>query len=87
MKTSLKIRLRILFKDMVINFLRCQPAVIKPIQLNSIVIDRVSSYKLLGVIISNVLSWNENYDSIHKKATKRLFVLRTFKRVGLASSG
>ena len=65
-------------KDMVINFLKYQPTVITPIQLNGIVIDRVSSYKLLGVIISNDLSWNE-----HKKATKRLFVLRTLKRVGL----
>ena len=86
MKTSLKIRLRILFKDMVINFLKCQPTVITPIQLNGIVIDRVSSYKLLGVIISNDLSWNENCDSNHKKATKRLFVLRTLRRVGLGTN-
>ena len=54
-------------KDMVINFLKYQPTVITPIQLNGIVIDRVSSYKLLGVIISNDLSWNEHCDSIHKK--------------------
>ena len=67
-------------KDMVNNFLKYQPTVITPIQLNGIVIDRVSSYKLLGVIISNDLSWNEPCDSIHKKATKRLFVLRTLKR-------
>ena len=73
-------------KDMVINFLKYQPTVITPIQLNGIVIDRVSSYKLLGVIISNDLSWNEHCDSIHKKATKRLFVLRTLKRVGLGTN-
>ena len=71
---------------MVINFLKYQPTVITPIQLNGIVIDRVSSYKLLGVIISNDLSWNEHCDSIHKKATKRLFVLRTLKRVGLGTN-
>ena len=53
---------------------------------NGIVIDRVSSYKLLGLIISNDLSWNEHCDSIHKKATKRLFVLRTLKRVGLGTN-
>ena len=73
-------------KDMVINFLKYQPTVITPIQLNGIVIDRVSSYKLLGVIISNDVSWNEHCDSIHKKATKRLFVLRTLKRVGLGTN-
>ena len=43
-------------KDIVINFLKYQPTVITPIQLNGIVIDRVSSYKLLGVIISDDLS-------------------------------
>ena len=30
-------------KDMVINFLKYQPTVITPIQLNGIVIDRISS--------------------------------------------
>ena len=50
------------------------------------VIDRVSSYKFLGVIISNDLSWNEHCDSIHEKGTKRLFVLRTLKRVGLGTN-
>ena len=43
-------------KDMVINFLKYQPTVITPIQLNGIVTDEVSSYKLLWVIISNDLS-------------------------------
>ena len=51
-----------------INFFKYQPTVIIPIQLNGIVIDRVSSYKLSGVIITNDLSWNEHCDSIHKKA-------------------
>ena len=54
---------------MVINFLKYQPTVKTPIQLNGIVIDRISSYKLLGVIISNDLSWNEHCDCIYKKAT------------------
>ena len=43
-------------KDMVINFLKYQPTVITPIQLNGIVTDKVSSYKPLWVIISNDLS-------------------------------
>ena len=73
-------------KHMVINFLKYQPTVITPIQPNAIVIDRVSSYKLLRVMISDNLSWNEHCDSIDKKATKRLFVLRTLKRVGLSTN-
>ena len=40
----------------------------------------------MGVIISNDLTWNEHCDSIHKKATKRLFVLQTLKRVGLGTN-
>ena len=71
---------------MVINFLKYQPTVITPIQPNAIVIDRVSCYKLLGVMISDNLSWNEHCDSIDKKATKRLFVLRTLKRVELSTN-
>ena len=55
-------------KDIVINFLKYQPTVITPIQLNGIVTDKVSSYKLLWVIISNDLSYNEHSDSIHKKS-------------------
>ena len=73
-------------KDMVISVLKYQPTVMTPIQLNGIVIDRVSSYKLLGAIISDELSWNEHCDSIHKKATKRLFVLWTLKSVGLGTN-
>ena len=73
-------------KDMVISFLKYQPTVITPIQLNGIVFDRVSSYKLLEVIISNDLSWKDHGDSIHKKATKRLLLLRTLKRVGLGTN-
>ena len=57
-------------KDMVINILKYQPTVITPIQLNGMVIDRVSSYKLLWVIISNDLSWNEHCEKKKKKATK-----------------
>ena len=73
-------------KDMVISFLKYQPTVITPIQLNGIVIDRITSYKPLGIIISDDISWKEHCDSIHKKATKRLFVLRTLKRVGLGTN-
>ena len=73
-------------KDLVINFLKYQPTLITPIQLNGIVIDRISSYKPSGVIISDDISWNEHCDSILKKATKRLFVLRNLKRVGLGTN-
>ena len=80
-----------LFLDVRLATFHLSPQILTPTlpcvtQLNCIVTDRVSSYKLLGVIISDDLSWNEHCDSIHKKATKRLFVLRTLKRVGLATN-
>ena len=56
-------------KEMVISFLQCQPTVVSPMQLNGAVIERVPNYKLLGVIITEDLTWNEYCDYI--KSTKR----------------
>ena len=71
-------------KDMVINVLNYQPTVITLIQLNGIVIDRVSSYKLLG---GYYLWWPLLEPTLWQyPATKRLFVLRTLKRVGLGTN-
>lgn len=42
-------------KEMVISFLKYQPTVVSPMQLNGTVIDRVPSYNLLGMIISQDL--------------------------------
>ena len=40
-------------------------------------------HKLLGVIITNNLSWDEHCDYIYSKANKRLFGLRVLKKSGL----
>ena len=57
-----------------------------PIQLNDIVIDRVSSYKPLG-LLSLMTSLGTKIVTVPiKKATKRLFVRRTLKRVGLGTN-
>ena len=39
--------------------------------------------QLLGVIITEDLTWNEHCDYIHKKALKRLYVLRAQKWSGV----
>ena len=59
-------------KDMVISFLKYQPTVVSPRQLNGAVIERVPKYKLLRVIILQDLTWNEHCDHIHNKALKQL---------------
>ena len=39
------------------------------------VISRVLSFKLLGIHISNDLSWNTHMDAVYAKATTRLFLI------------
>ena len=47
------------------------------------VIERVVTYKLLGVYISDDLSWNVQMEHIVKKANMRLYALRALKKGGL----
>ena len=70
-------------KEMVITFLKYQPSPVPPMFLNGAAIVRVSSFKLLGVTLSNDLSWNDHCDEIFKKACKRLYALRSLKAAGL----
>ena len=46
-------------KDMIISFLK-QPMDIPPVTIQGIDLERVSSVKLLGIIINNKLTWTEN---------------------------
>ena len=52
----------------------------RPIVLSNNTVECVTTYKLLGIIISNDLKWNEHIDYISKKASKRLYALRIFKK-------
>ena len=70
-------------KEMVITFLKYQPSPVPPMFLNGAAIVRVSSFKLLGVTLSNDLSWNDHCDEMFKKACKRLYALRFLKAAGL----
>ena len=70
-------------KEMTVNFLQYKPTVLSPLHVGGSLIERVSSHKLLGVIIINNLSWNEHCDCIYSKANKRLFCLRVLKKSGL----
>ena len=40
------------YKEMVISFLHYQPTVVRLVQLNGAVLERVPNYKMLGVIIT-----------------------------------
>jgi len=49
-------------------------------------IERVGSFKLLGVHIESSLCWSSNINSILKKVTHRLYFLKQLKRAGLSSN-
>ena len=49
------------------------------------VIDRVQSYKLLGLHISIDLTWNSHCETVYKKAVKRLYDLRVLKKAGMST--
>ena len=48
----------------------------RPIVLGNNTVECVTTYKLLGIIISNDLKWNEHIDYVSKKASKRPYSLR-----------
>ncbi len=51
-----------------------------PVVINDDTVERVTSFKLLGVIIANNLNWDEHVASIYAKASKRLHFLKLLKR-------
>jgi len=49
-------------------------------------VERVSSFKLLGVYIESTLSWSLHIDNMVTKATQRLYFFKQLKRAGLPSN-
>ncbi|CAB4013539.1 RNA-directed DNA polymerase from mobile element jockey [Paramuricea clavata] len=74
-------------KQMLINFLKYKGSDDEnPIYVAGKPVETVSSFKLLGVWISNDLSWNTHVDMVLKKANSRLYALRLLKKAGLQAS-
>ncbi|XP_051881682.1 uncharacterized protein LOC127575722 [Pristis pectinata] len=55
-----------------------------PVYINGAQVERVESVKLLGVNITNSLSWSNHVDAMAKKAHQRLYFLRRIKKFGLS---
>ena len=53
------------------------------IEVGGQILEVVDEYKLVGVMISSNLKWDENTDYITKKAYSRLWMLRRLKNLGL----
>ena len=55
----------------------------RPLYIGNQIVERISSNKLLGVIINENLKWNCHVDYITAKASKKVYVLRLLKRAGV----
>ena len=65
---------------LVINPLQYTPFPLVPLGIMGTRIERVHSYKILGIIVSHDLTWNAYVDYISKRANKRLYAIRILKK-------
>ena len=70
---------------MVVDFSKT-PSVFPPISIDGQHLERVSEFKLLGVWISQALTWEKHVSELTKKASQRLYFLRLLKRSGLRTN-
>ena len=66
-------------KEMIIDF-RKSKALPDPIIINDHTVERVCTYKYLGVMLNNDLSWSNNTDYIMSKLNSCLYCLRKLKK-------
>ena len=59
-----------------------------PVQttIGDLTVERVSQFKLLGVIVNDSLKWNDHVATVCSKMNKRLYFLKQLKRAGMAPS-
>ena len=74
-------------KEMLINFMQNNNFALRPIVLDNNTVERVTTYKLLGIIISNDLKRNEHIHYLSKKASKHLYSLGILKKVVVTRGG
>jgi len=60
-------------------------SIIPPLTATLGTIDRVTSFKLLGVTIDSSLCWSTHINNMIKKATTRLYFFKQLKRAGLST--
>ena len=71
-------------KEMIFNFTKKTP-VFQPLVIGNDEIEQVSSTKILGLVLSIDLTWNNHVDFMVKKANKRLFLLTLLKRADVTT--
>ena len=73
-------------KEMIIDFSRnfSLTSGIRSVTIGEQVLERVEHAKMLGVTISNNLTWSKHVDNIVSKAGKRVYMLYQLKRAGIS---
>ena len=66
-------------KELIIDFAKDKQE-FPPLIINGVAVDRVSSARVLGLIVQDNMNWNEHVNNVVKKAGKRLYMLRVLKR-------
>ena len=70
-------------KEMIVSFSRKHSAAdIPPLKIGSRELERISCAKVLGVMISNDLSWAAHVDYICPNANRRLYFMCMLRRAG-----
>ena len=65
------------------NFIRAEPPEFTPITIQNQSIEFVTDAKLLGLNISNNLTWNKHITELVKKASKRIYFFIQLKRANI----
>ena len=75
-------------KEMIIDFSRNYSLTsgIQSVTIGEQVLERVEHAKMLGVTISNNLTWRKHVDNIVSKAGKRVYMLYQLKRAGISQN-
>ena len=73
-------------KSMTVDFLHYNSCVPRPIAIGGSDIEQISTFKFLGVHLSEDLTWAVHCDYIVKKANRRLYALRQLKKCKVPSA-
>ncbi|KAK1805683.1 hypothetical protein P4O66_019240, partial [Electrophorus voltai] len=72
-------------KELIVDCSKKQKRHCQPVRINGTTVERVDSFRYLGVHISQDLSWSRHTNSLAKKARQRLYLLRCLRDFKLPS--
>ena len=61
-------------------------SLLRPVKINDVIVEKVATFKYLGVVLDKDLCFSSHVDSVSKKANQRLYLLRKLKSFDVSSS-